>query len=173
MTFVDQCNSYEVAGRRIKMTRSIIETFNFVCLQVHSVSINDQNETLIHTREQNFADAKTRYEVATSSRRFFSFEIVTRLHYCRILGPSKKLERWARGPPFAPSTLTIRRPRRRASRAKRGVSIEGIRTNYRATDDHSGATGIDFPPLSVLSIFSASHRRSRTSSSPSASHPFF
>ena len=93
MTFVDQCNSYEVAGRRIKMTRSIIETFNFVCLQVHSVSINDQNETLIHTREQNFADAKTRYEVATSSRRFFSFEIVTRLHYCRILGPSKKLER--------------------------------------------------------------------------------
>lgn len=99
-------------------------------------------------REQNFADAKTCYEVATSSRRFFSFEIVgasSRVIVAYSL--RKKLERRARGPPLAPPTLTIRRPRRRASRAKRGVRIEGIRTNYRARDDGPGATGIDFPPL--------------------------
>jgi len=56
-----------------------------VCLKA-DVSINDKGKITLYVKkkndtiwEQNFADAKTRYEVATSSRRFFSFEIVARL----------------------------------------------------------------------------------------------
>lgn len=66
-----------IVGER--KSRSVIETSDLVFLEA-DVSINYQAEiALVHTREQNFADAKTCYEGATSSRRFFSFEIVAHL----------------------------------------------------------------------------------------------
>lgn len=114
------------------------------------------------SREQNFADTKT-YEVATSSRRFFLLWNMWRIfaRYRRVLPSEKNSNEGLEG------LLSLRRLwrfdafRRRASRAKRGVSTEGIRTNYRARDDGPGATGIDFPPLHRFTIFSAFCRRPR------------
>lgn len=97
---------------------------------------------------------------------------MARLRALSSRAPFGKLERRARGPLLAPSTLTIRRPRRRGSHAKRGVSIEVIRTNYRARDDGPGATGIDFPPLlRFIYFFLLPVGDPAPSSSPSASHP--